>query len=200
MTATQFTGIVLAGGRGSRLSGADKGLMDLQGRPLIAHVLERLRPQVSTLLISANRNLDQYAQFAIPVVHDEPPSGCEPFTGPLAGVLAGMSRATTPFVAVVPCDAPRLSVDLIAQLDAARQAQRASACYAHDGSRAQFVFAVLASNLRGSLHDYLARGERSVEGWYSQIGAVRADCSHLAASFANLNTPADFDAARDVRP
>ena len=110
-----ITGAVLAGGRGQRMQGADKGLVPLHDKPLVAHVLARLEPQVGMTVINANRNIDRYATFGHPVVLDE----IGDFAGPLAGVHAVLAYATTRYVVTCPCDVPRLPLDLVARLSSA---------------------------------------------------------------------------------
>ena len=120
-TRALVTGLVLAGGLGRRMSadgaGVDKGLALLGGRPMVAHVIDRLAPQVGTLLINANRNADRYAAFAHPVI----PDAIEGYAGPLAGLHAGMRAAATPWIVTAPCDSPFLPEDLVARLWHARQ-------------------------------------------------------------------------------
>jgi molybdopterin-guanine dinucleotide biosynthesis protein A len=121
------TGLVLAGGRGRRLGGADKGLLALHGRPLVVHVRDRLSPQVQALLISANRHAADYAALGVPVLGDAaaglPPAADGQPRGPLAGMLAGLRHAPTPWLACVPTDAPALPADLVQRLaQAAAQA------------------------------------------------------------------------------
>ena len=115
------TGIVLAGGMGRRMGGVDKGLVPLAGRPLVAHVLERLAPQAGAIIVNANQNRDRYAAYGHPVVADEVGG----FAGPLAGLHAGMTAATTPYVVTVPCDSPFLPGDLVARLAAGLERERA---------------------------------------------------------------------------
>ncbi|MGE5945425.1 MAG: molybdenum cofactor guanylyltransferase MobA, partial [Betaproteobacteria bacterium] len=115
------TGVVLAGGMGRRMGGVDKGLLELRGRPLAAWVVDRLRPQVDHLLINANQNRERYAEFGCPVVADEIPD----FAGPLAGLHAALSAATTPLVATAPCDSPFLPETLVSRLFSALTAAAA---------------------------------------------------------------------------
>src|SRR5512136_1896599 len=115
---TEITGLVLAGGRGMRMGGADKGWVVHDGAPLVTSVVQRVTPQVGTLLISANRNLDAYRALAEVVTDADAPLALEAFPGPLAGVLAGLTRAATAWVALAPCDAPSLPMDLVARLAA----------------------------------------------------------------------------------
>ncbi len=192
MNRRMLTGVILAGGRGARMGGVDKGLIAFEGRPLIEHVIARLRPQVTSVLISANRNIDVYARYGVPVIQDSGAPSTERFDGPLAGILAALNTATTDYVIVVPCDAPRLPRDLVSRFIAAHERSPHLAYYAHDGQRPQFVFALLATSLRQSLQGALARGDRKVELWFDAIDAVPVDCADIAGAFVNINSSADF--------
>ena len=118
---TAVTGIVLAGGQGSRMGGVDKGLQPFRGRPMVAHAIERLEPQVDELLINANRNTDDYGRFGHRVIADE----IAGFAGPLAGFERGLTHAAGALVATVPCDSPFLPRDLVARLHAALEGAKA---------------------------------------------------------------------------
>jgi molybdopterin-guanine dinucleotide biosynthesis protein A len=179
------TGIVLAGGRARRMGGLDKGLLEIAGAPMIAHVLERLAPQVSAVLISANRNLDDYRVFGYPVLPDVHPD----YPGPLAGLAAGLRAAETPFVLAVPCDSPLTSRDLAARLCASAGEHSADIAVAHDGDRLQPTFALIRRSLVESLESYIAAGERKIDRWYARHVTVTVDCSDMASSFANVNDP-----------
>ncbi len=167
------TGLILAGGRGTRMGGLDKGLQPLRGEPLALHVARRLAPQVGAMVISANRNLDAYASlgaaFQASVVSDD--SG--DFPGPLAGMLAGLRAAPTALVLAVPCDAPNLPSDLCDRLGNALEASSADiATVVTQGSdgRATLhpVFALLRTSLADDLSAWLAAGERKVRAWYAR--------------------------------
>lgn len=181
---------MLAGGRGTRMGGQDKGLVELEGRPLAAHVLARLAPQVGALLISANRNLDRYAALGAPVVTDLPEHG--PFAGPLAGIRAALAAIETPWLAVVPCDAPNIPLDLVHRLAAGLAGARASMAVA--GGRAHGLCCLLHASLRGSLDAALARGQRRVASWLASVGAQAVEFAD-ADAFANLNAAVDLHAA-----
>ena len=185
-----ITGLVLAGGRGSRMGGADKGLQPLQGRSLAQHAIERLRPQVGPLWVNANRNAEAYAAFGVPVCAD--PVAGQP--GPLAGFLAGLGVCRTPWLAVVPCDVPRFPADLVARLGAGLEAAGAELAIAvtDEGGerRAHPVFCLLAATLRDDLAAALARDERRVQQW-----TRRHRCAEVvfdAAALANANTGDDL--------
>jgi len=180
----EITGLVLAGGRAARMGGIDKGLAEFGGRTLVERVIERIRPQVGPLLISANRNIDTYRAFGFPVLLDAT-DGLEPFPGPLAGMLAGLRAAGTPWLAAVPCDAPFLPVDLVSRLaDSLGTGRAAMACV---GDRVEPVFCLLHVDLADDLAAALVNGERRAEAWLRGIGAAPAAFLQTD-SFANLNT------------
>lgn len=175
------------------MGGADKGLVVFRNRPLVAHAIERLAPQVATLMISANRNLERYRAFTPRVFGDAAGSA---FPGPLAGIEAGLSHAPTPWLAVVPCDAPELPRTLVARLaDAVNERGVAAACARVDG-RLQPVFCLLSGALLAPLRAHLAGGGRAVHSWLAEVGAAVVDFDD-ASAFRNLNTGA---ALSDVEP
>jgi molybdopterin-guanine dinucleotide biosynthesis protein A len=191
----KVSGVVLAGGLGRRMGGTDKGLQELQGRPLAAWVAERLAPQVDELFINANQNLDRYRAFGYRIEPDRV-SG---FAGPLAGLHAALSAASHPLVATAPCDSPFLPADLVARLYAGLFAAGADLAVARSGDRLHPVFCLCRQSLLPSLADYLACGERKVERWCSSVGAVEVAFDDLAAAFENINTRDDlarFDSSR----
>lgn len=191
-----ITGLVLAGGRGSRMQGADKGLQLLHGRPLVGWVIERLAPQVGELLVNANRNLARYAAFGARVV----PDAIEGHAGPLAGLQRGLMEASHDLVAAVPCDAPRLPLDLVARLARPLDDSGVDAAYARAGGRDQPVFCVLRRRLLPQLTAFIEDGGRKVEAWFATLRAVAVDFEQ-EADFANLNTPEELrQAALDWPP
>ncbi len=181
-----ITGVILAGGAGRRLGGIDKGWLMLAGQPLIVRVLARLAPQVSEVLISANRQLADYRALGWPVVTDSLPGA-----GPLAGIAAAGARATGRFLQIVPVDVPLLPTNLVARL-AARWAP--PAVYVHDGGRAQPAFALLDTTCAQDATDALATGERRLGRWLARLGAQPVAMGP-ATSFLNVNTPSDRRAA-----
>ncbi len=178
-----ITGLVLAGGQGRRMGGVDKGLQLLQGRPMVEHVIERLRPQVGTILINANQNAGRYAEFGCPVVADE----IGGFAGPLAGLHAGLHAATTPLVVTVPCDSPFLPLDLVARLEAARATADADIAVAKTGAQPHPVFALVRTSVLPHLSQFLARGERKIDIWYASLNVVEVPFDDEQA-FSNINT------------
>jgi len=185
-----ITGLILAGGQGRRMGGADKGLLMLDQRPLVEHVIARLRPQVGALLINANRHLERYAAFGYPVVSDT----FDGFAGPLAGLHAGLSAASTPWVVTVPCDSPMLPLDLVARLYAAvQQVPQAPLVVAKTGDRLHPVFALAHRRVLPDLTAYLQNGDRKVGLWFTRIGGVEVPFDDQADAFRNINTQSDLD-------
>lgn len=192
--ARQVTGLVLAGGRGSRMGGVDKGLQLHRGQPLAWHAIERLRPQVGALIVNANRHVDQYAQFGAPTVADAQAD----FAGPLAGMLAGLTLCRTPYLVTVPCDTPAFPSDLVQRLADALDTQGAGIAMAATRDargelQRQPVFCLMPATLRDDLADYLARGERKVDRWAARHGLVQVAFDDEQAFF-NVNTRDDLDA------
>lgn len=182
-----ITGLVLAGGLARRMGGQDKGLVPLAGRPMVAHVLEALRPQVGAILVNANRNLELYAAFGHPVIAD----AVDGFLGPLAGVLTALQRCTTEFLVTAPCDAPLVAPDLVGRLYAARASTGADIAVASDGERQQPVFLLLRASLAPSLEAYLAGGDRKVDIWLGRLRVAEADFSDEPDTFVNVNDPGE---------
>lgn len=184
----QITGLVLAGGRGSRMGGVDKGLQNHRGLPLALHALLRLQPQVGEAMINANRNLAAYESMGVPVWPDALPD----FPGPLAGLMTGLEHCETPYLVTVPCDTPNFPDDLVARLaDAlvAADAEIAMAETLEDGEvRTQPVFCLVKAALAESLVTFLHAGERKVDRWTGQHRTVTVRFDD-AAAFFNANTP-----------
>ena len=193
MDKNAINGLVLAGGRGQRMGGVDKGLQLLHGRPLVAHVLKRFAPQVGHVLISANRHLDDYAAFGLPVLADAE----DDFKGPLAGLLAGLGAAEGEWLACAPCDVPRLPLDLVQRLAAARGQARIVLPRSADG-RLQPLFALMHTGLRASLAAAIAAGQRRVMDWMLAEDPRILDMPQQApGDFANINSLADLEASHD---
>jgi molybdopterin-guanine dinucleotide biosynthesis protein A len=189
--AAAITGIVLAGGMGRRMGGVDKGLVALGDRPLVAHVVARLAPQVGALLINANQNLDRYAAFGAPVV----PDAVGGFAGPLAGLHAGMTRATTPYVVTVPCDSPFLPADLVSRLAAGLAAANAQLAVARTFDQPHPVFALVRRDVLPDLAAFLDGGGRKIDAWYASLAVVEVPFDDEADAFRNINTAAELAAS-----
>jgi molybdopterin-guanine dinucleotide biosynthesis protein A len=161
-----ITGLILAGGRGSRMGGADKGLQNFNGLPLALHTFLRLQSQVGSVMINANRNLGAYESFGVPVWPDVLPD----YAGPLAGFLTGLERCETPWLVTVPCDTPMFPADLVERLARAALEQDAEIAMAagreEDGQiRPQPVFCLLRVELLESLVRFTQDGGRKVDAW-----------------------------------
>lgn len=186
------TAAILAGGRGERLGGADKGLLPLRGRPLYRHVQAALAAQAGGILIVANRHLADYADSGLPVVSDPWPD----FRGPLAGMLAALEATRTDWLLTAPCDAVRLPGDLLARLRRAIEHSEAPAAYAVADGDAQYVCCLLRRDLAGPLAQALDAGERAPKRWLADIGAVTADFTDAEPTPVwSINTPVELDAA-----
>ncbi len=186
-----ITGIILAGGQGSRMGGVDKGLMALGGRPMAAHVLERLAPQVDELMINANQNAQAWAAFGYPVFGDDIPG----FAGPLAGLHAALVRAHHPLVVTAPCDSPFLPADLVARLAAALHARGADLAVARTFDQAHPVFCLCRRALADHLHAFLQGGGRRIDRWYADLDVVEVAFDDEEAAFRNINTRDELAAA-----
>lgn len=189
----RVTGVLLAGGRARRMGGTDKGLVELAGRPMVAHVLARLEPQVAALVVNANRNRERYADLGVEVVADT----LDGYLGPLAGLLAGMEVAATELVVTAPCDSPFVPPDLVGRLVAGLDAAGADLAVAHDGERQQTVFLLARTALADGLRAWLADGGRKIDAWFARLAVTDVDFRDRPEAFLNINTPeerADLEA------
>lgn len=183
----EITGLILAGGRGTRMGSQDKGLIPFRGQPLVSHVVRRLQPQVHHLLVNANQNLPSYNAFGLPVCSDVTAD----FSGPLAGLQAGLMRCQTPHLVAVPCDAPLLPLDLVSHLLQGLQTEDADVAMAvtHEGAVVQPhpVFCLLGVHVLEQLNQFLAGGGRSMLRWFATLRVAHVLFSDTMA-FCNLNT------------
>jgi molybdenum cofactor guanylyltransferase len=195
MNREQITGLILAGGRGSRMGGVDKGLQNHQGTPLALHALMRLAPQVGEVMINANRNLGAYESFGVPVWPDALHAGGPEFAGPLAGFLAGLERCETPYLVTVPCDSPNFPRDLVARLGEALESNHAEIAVAAtvEGGeqRSQPVFCLMKTELMESLVRFTHEGQRKIDRWTALHRCVEVVFDD-ASAFANANTLAEL--------
>jgi molybdopterin-guanine dinucleotide biosynthesis protein A len=181
-----ITGVILAGGRGSRMGGEDKGLILWQNTPLYQHVLQRLQPQVTTVWINANRNIEVYQQSGVPVIKDT----LADFPGPLAGMLAALQQAETEWVVFTSCDTPCLPDNLVQHLW--QQKNEALAVWARTEERDHPTLALLHRSLADSLQRYLARGDRKLMLFLTQAGGHSVLFMQSAEKFRNFNCPEDL--------
>jgi molybdenum cofactor guanylyltransferase len=183
----EISGLILAGGRGTRMGGVDKGLQPHLGVPLAQYALTRLRPQVAALMLNANRNLSSYQAMGVPVWPDEMPD----FSGPLAGMLAGLEHCGTPYLVTVPCDSPNFPTDLAARLAQGLMTSEAALATAYTREagelRAQPVFCLMKTTLRDSLRAFIESGERKTGLFAAQHHGAKVIFDD-AAAFANANT------------
>lgn len=194
-----ITGLVLAGGRGSRMGGVDKGLQNHHGMPLALHALLRLGQQVGATMVNANRNLAAYESMGAPVWPDALPD----YPGPLAGFLAGLERCETPWLVTVPCDTPNFPADLVARMAEAAAGQEADVVIAAtrepDGSlQSQPVFCLMRASLLESLVRATAAGERKIDRWARQHRCAEVVFED-ADAFFNANTLAELQSLQARR-
>ena len=186
-----ITGLILAGGRGSRMGGVDKGLQNHAGAPLAMHALMRLAPQVGQVMINANRNLGAYEAFGVPVW----PDATSDYAGPLSGFLAGLEHCETPYLVTVPCDSPLFPDDLVQRLAAALAEHDAEIAMAAttegDALQVQPVFCLMKTELLESLMRFTQSGQRKIDKWTAQHRCVDVAFDD-ARAFANANTPAEL--------
>ena len=183
---TQTSWVILAGGQASRMGGRDKGLVELNGSPLIQYVIDKLSQQDVSITINANRNLDSYQVFA-PVVSDSFPN----YPGPLGGIHAGLKNAATDWVGFVPCDSPQISDDLVQRFCAAVK-EDSDILVAHDGEFKQPVFTLFHKRVLPKLEAFLERGDRKIILLYKECVTEFVDFSDAPNCFVNLNTPEEL--------
>tara|TARA_R110002124_G_scaffold11514_8_gene54623 strand:- start:384 stop:1055 length:672 start_codon:yes stop_codon:yes gene_type:complete len=188
MTATKkITALILAGGAGRRVGHRDKGLLPWRGKPLVAHVIDALDPQVDDILISCNRNFERYKAYCANIVQDTR----RDFQGPLAGMEAALTCIQTELLVVVSCDMPHLPFDFVEQLMAPLMLDgndAAEISYAHDGTRAQYLCAGMRTACLTSLPGFLDSGGRAVKDWYRSRHSISVDFSDRHSCFRNYNT------------
>lgn len=183
-----ISGVILAGGMGRRMGGADKGLIEFLGRPMIEHVAERLKPQVGEILINANRELAHYGSLGYPVIED----AIGGFAGPLAGLHKAMQVAAHPYVLTVPCDSPLLPHNLAERLMNGLMERDADLAVAKTGIQSHPVFCLCRTALLPNLEAFLKDGGRKIDAWYSTLEVAEVQFSDNAKAFANVNTPEEL--------
>ncbi len=177
-----ITAVILAGGQGSRLGGVDKGLLELNKIPLVHHLINRIQPQVSEIIISANRNLKTYADLGLSVYEDE----ISDFAGPLAGILKALQQSQCEWLLTVPADSPFIPDDIALRLS--QNIKDNKIAMAHDGERLQPTFALIHKSLASSLERFLQTGERKTRVWMQQQDHAIVDFSDQTDAFININT------------
>jgi molybdenum cofactor guanylyltransferase len=206
LSSQDITGIILAGGRGTRMGGVDKGLQNFNGMPLALQALMRLSPQVADVMVNANRNLSAYESFGAAVW----PDASSDFAGPLSGFLVGLERCETPYLVTVPCDCPRFPLDLVERLSNALQEAQADIAMVSaletqdDGSqslRTQPVFCLLRADLLESLVKFTHGGGKKIDAWTSQHKTVEVPFDKPTddpRAFFNVNTLQELQALENT--
>lgn len=194
---TEITGLILCGGAGRRMGGRDKGLIEFEGKAFVDIAIDRLQPQVQSIMISANRHVDEYQKRGLHVIQDH---GFDPdrqhFEGPLAGILAGLHAMQTDWLMVVPCDCPRFPTDIVTSLFGGQDAADRRESHVTPSARAAYVkdhpvFALIPRTAAPSLTTYLKSGQRKLGQWLESIDAIAVPLNDESA-FQNMNTPDDF--------
>ncbi len=205
LPSKHITAVILAGGRGSRMGGVDKGLQNFNGMPLAQHALKRISPQVADVMIIANRNLAKYQSLGVPVWSDNARMG--EFAGPLAGFRVGLAHCSTPYLLTLPCDTPFFPHDLAARLSGALHEQSADlaiACAPEHGQwRSQPVFCLMGKHLLNSLSAFTDSGGRKVSAWTAQhkVAELRFDWPNDDPhAFFNANSLAELHALGSFAP
>ena len=188
ISKNEITAVILAGGQASRMDGEDKGLIIFRELPLISHVINITKPKVSQILISANRNFEEYANFG-KVISDD----LEGYQGPLAGISKALKVCSTPYLLVLPCDSPLIDSALLDSLIEKMEVSNVDICVAHDGSIMHATFALMQTKLEKSLEEFLGEGGRKMALWYRQQSLERIDVSSHLEVLTNINRPEDFN-------
>ena len=183
-SSAAITGLILAGGKGSRMGGVDKGLQGFRGKRLVDHVYERFAPQVGGIIINANQNQEEYKTFGVRVVSD----AIGGFAGPLAGFHAGLSISKRPFLASVPCDSPFLPADLVERLYKRIDDTGAELAVAKTGEQPHPVFSLMRRGVLNHLAEFLKSGGRKIDAWYATLSVVEVAFDDEAEAFSNINT------------
>ena len=182
--------IILAGGRGSRMNGVDKGLVKLQQQPLVQHVINRLAPQVDEILINANREIAQYKAFNLPILQDENPE----FIGPLAGFSLGLQHGKHDYLLTTPCDSPLIPADLASRLMQSLIKENADIAVAKSGGYVHPVFCLMKKSVLPSLTTFIAQGNRKVNLWQKSLALTEVTFDDCDDAFVNVNTVEELDA------
>ena len=198
ISSEYITGLILAGGRAQRMGGIDKGLIPFHGKPLIESAISRLKPQVSTILINANRSITRYSHYGYPVLMDETPD----FSGPLAGFSVGLKHCKTPYLLTSPCDSPLLPTDLAEKMAHQLEDDDLELVFASskedDGKTwSQPVFCLMKSNLQDSLNAFLSKGDLKIDRWFKELHSATVVFEN-AQAFANVNTPEELAALEKI--
>jgi len=188
MMNVEISAVILAGGKATRMGGNDKGLIEIDGQPLVKIISSQIQNQVSILLINANRNLPRYRQLGFNVVEDD----LSDYQGPLAGMLAALKVIRTDWLITLPCDGPYIAKDYVEKMIGAVEESGFNIAVASNGERLQPVYALIHRKLTTSLAAYLDSGERKIDRWYKEVGFNEVVFSTSSNMFTNLNTPEEL--------
>ncbi len=193
---SSVTGLILAGGKGSRMGGVDKGLQAFRGKRLVDHVYERFAPQVGGIIINANQNHEEYKTFGVRVVSD----AIGGYAGPLAGLHAGLSVSRRPFLASVPCDSPFLPADLIERLHKRIDESGAELAVAKTADQPHPVFSLMRRGVLDHLAEFLKGGGRKIDAWYATLNVVEVGFDDEPEAFSNINTREELHTWENAPP
>lgn len=185
-----ISAIILAGGQANRMGGAGKGLVPLKNKPLVQHVIERLTPQVDEILVNANREIERYEAFSLPILKDEHAN----FIGPLAGFTLGLKHCKHDYLLTAPCDSPLLPEDLTARLMKALIDKDADIAVAKSAGDTHPVFSIMKKTVLPSLLTYIDQGERKVSAWQKSLNYIEVEFNDCKEAFINLNTFEELEA------
>lgn len=186
----KVSAIILAGGRATRMNSLDKGLIRLQKKPLVQYVIERVMPQVDEILLNANREIEQYKTFNLPILQDDNPD----FIGPLAGFSLGLKHCRHDCLLAAPCDSPLIPADLVARLMKALLENGADIAIAKSGGYNHPVFCLMKKSVLPSLTNYLEQGERKVSTWQKSLKYIEVEFNDCDDAFVNVNTFEELEA------
>lgn len=189
LKAEQISTVILAGGLGRRMNNQDKGLIEWQDKMLVEHVLSHIAPECGEVIINANRNLERYAEFGLPMVSDE----IDDYQGPLVGILSAMKTCHNDYLLCLPCDSPQPPEQLTQRLIECLESRDAICAIAHDGKRLQPLFSLMSCSIQEKLETFLNDGHRKVHDFFLSLDPVICDFSDQSAQFRNLNTPDDLN-------
>ncbi len=180
----KLSAIILSGGRATRMRGLDKGLVQLQNKPLVQHVIERIAPQVDEILINANREIQQYKRFDLPILQDNDPD----YIGPLAGFSLGLAHCKYDYLLTTPCDSPLLPKDLANRLMNSLIKKTAEIAVAKSDGNAHPVISLMNKSVLSSLLAYIRSGGRKVSTWQKSLRYIEVEFDDCSEAFINLNT------------
>ena len=190
ITKSDITAVILSGGQATRMNGKDKGLVLFKDKPLISYVVNTIHKNVDSILVSANKNLDLYQKFGKVITDD-----LANFQGPLAGISKAIDMAHTQYLLVLPCDGPFIHSVLLKRLTQSMQQHHTDICIASDGDKIQPTFALINTNIKNKLDQYLARGNRKLGQFFKENKAITVDFCDHPKMFINLNSPEDLSSA-----